>query len=245
MIRKGPVRSGSSGFTLVEVMVAIVMLMIVIGSIYGAFRSANLCASRTEERADVNQTARVLLAQMVSELQSAYQPAGAQEIIFTGEDTEAAESAPQYDTLVFMTTGHHSPSQLQADGDLCRVTYAVQTNADDEPEGFFVQEDFRPGLSMSEDDKGPAPIKLSELVVGLNCKYLDPTTDEWQNEWVDRQEMPRAVRVEMVLKPEREGATPIVVAATANLPMPTEQPSSETSPEPPPNGPLPEETGDG
>ena len=81
--------------------------------------------------------------------------------------------------------------------------------------GFFVLEDFRPGLDLSTEKR--PPIKLSDIVVGFNCKYLDPQSDDWKNEWVDRARMPKAVRVELVLKPEREGAKPITVASTANV----------------------------
>jgi type II secretory pathway component PulJ len=61
---------------LIEATVATVILMIIISSIYGTFRAANISMARMEERADVYQTARVLLDQINSELCSAYQPAG-------------------------------------------------------------------------------------------------------------------------------------------------------------------------
>jgi len=206
---------GRSGFTLVEAMAAIAIILIVIGSIYGAFRAGNLCVSRTEERADIYQTARILLAQIVSELCSAYQPAAMKESSLLGEDTSGSESALQQDKLTFMTTAHGSPSAAaELRGDLCQVTYTVQCTPGGEPLGFYMEEDFHPGLGLSEQK--PPPFKLSDMVIGFNCEYLDGS-GIWQKEWMERSAMPKAVRVELVLRPHREGAKPIVLASTANL----------------------------
>jgi hypothetical protein len=87
----------------------------------------------------------------------------------------------------------------------------------DTPIGLFIDEDFHPGLD-SEEAKKQQPTRLSKLVVGLNCRYLDSSTGEWRDEWVEQTQMPKAVRVELVLKPERVGSKPIVVSSTANLP---------------------------
>ena len=203
------------GFTLVETMVAIVMLMIVIGSIYGVFRGANRSISSTDEIADVYQTARILLIQMNRELCSAYQMPGAKTSSLTGKNTEGGENAPQRDTLTFLTTAHSPVGEAEPAGDVCQVTYAVMSTPSDRPIGLFVDEDFYPGLDS--EAKKQQPTRLSKLVVGLNCKYLDGSTGEWRDEWVDQKEMPRAVRVELALKPEREGAKPITVSSTANL----------------------------
>jgi len=210
-----PLAGSEVGFTLIETLVAMVVLMIVISSIYGSFRAANVCASRTEERADLYQTARVLLAQINSELCSAYQPFSLQESSLVGEDTEASETAPQYDRLSFLTTARRSVSSVEAAGDVCRVKYSVESTPDGEPIGLFVQEDFRPGLDMSETER--PPVMLSKLVIGMNCRYLDGTTGQWLKEWIGQSGLPKAVRVELVLKPERKGAKPITVASTANL----------------------------
>ena len=206
-------RGPSSGFTLVEVLVAIVIFMIIIGSIYGALRTANMSVSRTEERADVYQTARVLLEQINSELCSAYQPQESDASTLVGEDTDASETAPQYDALTFLTTGRRPPASTEPAGDLCEVAYVVHKTPDQEPIGLFVRENFRPGIDLSD----PQPVMLSELVVGLNCEYLDAPGGEWLKEWTNRNALPVAVRVELVLRPEREGAKPIMVASTANI----------------------------
>jgi len=219
------------GFTLVETLVAIMILVIVIGAIYETFRAGSMCVSRTEERADVYQTARVLLARINAELCSAYQPAGAGKSSLTGEDTPGSETANQFDTLTLVTTAGHSLSRTEPAGDICQVTYRLESTPNGEPAGFFVVEDFRPGLDLSTGKR--PPIRLSDMVVGFDCKYLDPQSDDWKNEWVDQTRMPKAVRVELLLRPQREGAKPVTVASTANVLMSPAAASAPTSGEVP------------
>lgn len=205
----------SRGFTLVETMVAVLMLTVVIGAIYGTYRAASSSASLAEERADLNQTARVLLSQINRELTCAYQQASAQESSMVGENTEGSESALQHDRLQVLTTAQSVIPVKGPAGDQRQVTYTLETNSFNEPIAFFVQVDPRPELSVS--DEAPEPVELSAMVVGFNCKYLDGETDEWQDDWTDRQVLPKAVRVELSLQSDREGAKPVMFATTANL----------------------------
>ncbi len=203
------------GFTLVETMVAVLMLTVVIGAIYGTYRAASSSASLAEERADLNQTARVLLSQINRELTCAYQPASARESSIVGENTEGSESALQHDRLQVLTTAQSTIPVKGPSGDQRLVTYTLETNSFNEPLAFFVQVDPRPDLSVSDEE--PEPVELSAMVVGFNCKYLDGDTDEWQDEWTNRQVLPKAVRVELFLRADREGAKPVFFATTANL----------------------------
>jgi len=205
----------SSGFTLVETMAAMVMLMIVIGAIYGTYRAATASASMAEERADLNQTARILLSQINKDLSSAYQQPGEQASSLEGQSTEGSRMALQHDGLSFLTTAQSTMPVKGPAGDQRKVTYTLETTPDGDPDGFFVSVDPRPGLSVT--DEKLEPIELSMLVVGFNCKYLDGDTDEWMDDWTERQTLPKAVRVELLLKAERKDAKPIMVASTVNL----------------------------
>ncbi|MHB9132116.1 MAG: prepilin-type N-terminal cleavage/methylation domain-containing protein [Armatimonadota bacterium] len=205
------------GFTLIEMMVALVIFAIFIGAVYGTYQSANQASASVEERADVYQTARVLLAQVNHELCCAYQSGSATTSSLLGEDTEGDATALQHDTLTLLTTGHRALNTGEPAGDVCQVKYSVELDADEQPTGFFLTENLHPGLEA--DDTAPEPTALSDMVAGMNCKYLDGASNEWQDEWVDREALPAAVRVELVLKPRREGAKPIMLFTTADLAM--------------------------
>lgn len=205
----------AAGFTLIETMVALVIFTIIIGAIYGTYRAATSSASVAEERADLNQTARILLSQINKDLSCAYQQPGEQSSSLEGEDTEGSSTALQHDKLSFLTTADSIMPVKGPSGDQRRVIYMLEMTPDNEPDGFFVSVDPRPGLSVS--DEQPEPFELSTMVVGFNCKYLDGDTDEWQDGWIQRTTLPKAVRVELLVRPERKDAKPVIVASTVNL----------------------------
>ncbi|HEY3418476.1 MAG TPA: prepilin-type N-terminal cleavage/methylation domain-containing protein [Armatimonadota bacterium] len=212
--RKGRLR----GFTIIEILVAMSIFVLFVSSVYGAFRQANKSTVGTEERAEVYQTARVLIEKINRELRSAYQPRTATTSSLVGEDTEGDPTAPQFDKLTFITTAHSMTTGEEPAGDVCQVQYLIGQDADENPLGLYMVENPHPGLEPDNEVRDPQ--EVSDLVVGMNCKYLDPDTDEWVDDWTDRPQLPKAVRVELALQAKRKGAKPVLVATTANLPPP-------------------------
>ncbi len=204
------------GFTLLEVMVALAIFVIISGAIYGAFSNAQQTVAFAEERSDAYQVARVMLTQINRELRSAYQPADVTVSTLTGDDTENGNTAEvQTDTLTFLTTAH-KPLQANAPyGGVCKVSYTVQEDANNQPIGLYVTEDVHPGLEP--DTEAEEPVLLSDLVVGLNCQYLDGGTGEWVDAWENATTLPAAVRVELVVKPPRTTAKPLTFSTTAEM----------------------------
>ncbi|MHB9023281.1 MAG: type II secretion system protein GspJ [Armatimonadota bacterium] len=204
------------GFTLVETLVAVVVFMVFISAVYGAYRAANMSMTSTEERAEIYQTVRVLLARLNTELGSACQPRTAQSSSLIGEDTEGDPTSQQFDKLSFMTTAHAMTTETEPAGDVNQVSYLIGQSADEEPLGLYLIENPHPGLELETEQR--EPLLVSDLVIGMNCRYLDPETDEWVDVWTERTQLPKAVRVELMLKPKRAGAKAILVATTANVP---------------------------
>jgi len=60
------------GFTLVEVMVASLLLVIILGGVYATFSAGRRATLIVEERGDLVQTARVLLTRITAELEELY-----------------------------------------------------------------------------------------------------------------------------------------------------------------------------
>jgi prepilin-type N-terminal cleavage/methylation domain-containing protein len=181
------VRRHNSGFTLIEVLVAVAILVIVMGAIYGAFRAGNQSSVFLEENSDLHQTARVILAQISSELSSLHPIPGEQTSDLVGEHTDVAGGSLYFDKLRFTTVSHKPSSKNVIQGDACMVTYSAECTADGEPLGLYIIEDFTPGLHNSQDEIDALPAtRVSDLVVGMDCSYLDPDTSEWVDEWVDK-----------------------------------------------------------
>ena len=128
---------------------------------------------------------------------------------------------PGFDRLTFTTLSHQQVGNNPAAGDVCSVTYSVECNQDGAPLGMYVREDYTPTLHVDPSDVDKLPqTRLSALVVGMVCSYLDPNTGDWVDQWdTDETALPETVRVELTLRSKRVGSKPITVAMTTNLPI--------------------------
>jgi prepilin-type N-terminal cleavage/methylation domain-containing protein len=185
------IRRYDSGFTLVEALVAMAILILIIGAIYGTFRAGSQSNILLGENADLHQTARVLLGRINSELCGIYQAAGSGTSALTGENSDTAGESSSFDTLEFTTVSHKPCKSTDVQGGVCSVAYSVESTKDGASEGLFIKEDFTPGLHLSDDAVENLPqTRISNLVVGMDCSYLDPDTGEWTEEWVDKASIP-------------------------------------------------------
>jgi type II secretion system protein J len=206
------------GFTLLEMMVAVMILLVFVTGIYGSYTAAHAAMARAEAQEEVLQAGRVLLAQMTAEVASAYQAAGVTTSAVLGEDTEGAADDAQADRLTVLTTAHAAREDVPA-GDLCRVRYALQDTATDETPGLYLEEDFTPDLEP--DEYTPERRLLSPRVINLNCEYLAAGAETWQPDWIDQTALPASVRITLLLKSSAERALPVTLSATVNLAMAT------------------------
>jgi len=210
------------GFTLIEMMVAVVIFLLFIGAVYGVYQAASNAMVRTEEHEDVTQTGRVLLGQMTAELACAYQSSSVTTSQLVGEDTDNPVDGVQQDRLTFLTTAH-AMADDQPTGDISQVTYCIGGDQEGEQPGLYIEETRHPGLEV--DGTQPTRRLLSPLVSGLNCRYL--TENGWEDAWTEKTALPIAVRVELTLRGPRKDAKPRVMTATANLMMATQPPAPE------------------
>ncbi len=204
-------RRALHGFTLIELIVAIVIFLMFMGAVYGIYSTAYAAMTRTEEQQEVYQTGRVLLAQLSAEVAGAYQPATASTSALIGEDATDGDGLPA-DTLTLLTTSRAGDGTT-AVSDQCQVSYHMADASDDLP-GLYVEEVWHPGLEPA--NATPVRRLLSPLVVGFNCRYL-PVGDDWLDAWGEQTTLPMAVRIELMLRAARADAKPIVLVTTANV----------------------------
>lgn len=224
-----------AGFTLLEMLVAIVIMLFFMGAVFGVYGAANRAMTLARDDAEVYQTGRVLLDQLNRELSCAYQASTATTCTLIGTNTNGTAV-----NLTFVTSAHPAPAGQPA-GDFCQVTYALSDGSpvtlvsgtaptlsnnatDNGTNGLYVLADFYPGLEMSNETL--TPTLLSPLVAGLDCQYLD-TNGNWNSEWDTTQTtLPVAVYVALTLAPRTPGAQPFVLSTTANLGLATVPPAT-------------------
>jgi type II secretion system protein J len=205
------------GFTLLEMMVATVVLLLFLAGAYEAYATARMAMVKAEARQEVYQTARVLLAQMTAEVESAYQAPNATTSAVIGEDTEGTEA--QADALTVLTTAHNAHGEMPV-GDLMRVRYSMQDASANETPGLYIEEDGTPDLESA--DYTSERRLLSPRVTAFNCEYLAPGAEDWATSWLDQTALPASVRIALTVQGETPGSPPLVLTATVNLPLATQ-----------------------
>jgi general secretion pathway protein J len=197
--------SAHSGFTLIEVVVAIGLLAVVMTIVYSAFaRSIDV----TRETAEVTERVRqvqVITERLVDELSAAYWsnkpmvPASSDTEgrgSFVGTTEAAMDSEVRLDRLVWTTFAHRRYVADRPEADVSEVTYRVEVGPDS-TEGRLVRDErinvfADAGWAMQSDD-------LADGVSEFRLRYL--IKGEWVDEWdaSQRLRLPDAVEVTVAL----------------------------------------------
>lgn len=216
-----------TGFTLLELLIALSILSLIMGIIYGGMRFGNRAWDAGEARAESNQRLRLVLNQLAEEIRSAYS------IKMVGETPDdkylAFWGEPDRIKFVTVTAGLMSEpleNKLRAlsyyvDTDEGLVMKETALNYDD----FFSQLDTQEAITLNPEiaEIGfryyyvPEEEKDGELVAqeGIWSTEWDPTDKEEKlldkdeeggktSESITARRLPDAVEITLTMKPERE-----------------------------------------
>lgn len=215
----------AEAFTLIEVLLAVMLMSIIITVMYGTFHTLGRIMLRNEQTKGAYQSARLIMDRLRRDLMCAQFSPRQNNFVFRGEDIPGGEMSDGVDrgadALTFVTMAHIISRRDAAEGDLAEISYYL----DDYNPGILVRrEDVSPD---DELEMGGSLEILGKKVAGLNFTYLEGTTDSaqqsrgnvseqqqaaelesaWKPEW-DFEEtpyLPRAVRVDLSLENEEGG----------------------------------------
>ncbi len=196
-----------SGFTLLEIMVAIFIFALVITMVFGSFRAVFSSADAVGGDVAIFESARTCLGRMATDLAGLYvahypryakpkfnDPPDPYRLV--GDATDTAGS--RFSRLQFASLAHLPLNRDPRQG-VCRIVYYVHQRSDESlvlrrADHLFPFPDFQ----ESEDD----PI-LCENVLGLEFKYLgaqDEMNDRWDSESADTEyATPRSVEIRLTV----------------------------------------------
>lgn len=172
------------GFTLVEVLLALLIAVMILGVIYFSFRTVTSNVVRDEERIERTQIARALLDRLSVELSSAVAMTGRvngedERLLF--ESVNDGESERAHDSLRFVTIS-------SSDGRPRRVSYVFDPQAQG-----YTRIETAPWSTLVEKTDGPL---LDPLITGMDLRFFDG--EEWREDWNETEaaeELPEAVEV--------------------------------------------------
>ncbi len=181
-----------NGFTLLEVLVSISILLLLFVILYGTFDATYKAAERVEAEAKGFRLARSAFYHLMRDTSMAYQdkaPVGQPEAraSFEGMDgIRRIEGADfPHDAIRFATLSHRATTQDAPESDRSDVRYYLQD------ERLIREETLSTGRTIQDE--------LGEGVRGLNFRYMDKDA-EWVDKW-DAAEAPSHLEAELIFEP--------------------------------------------
>ena len=236
---KHPLYRGQQGFTLVELLLALMMFALIAGAIFAAFAAITNGVEKGRQSGEIYRVARGAIQHLTQELGGAFQL-----------QVQCLEDAPNYiceplkgdnaevdgrarDRLMFLTIPYRHFAEGTAASEVCNVCYYIAENTQKVP-ALFRYEDCTLGKKERERCSGQQePLELTDAVVGLDVTYYDADL-EGHNTWPaeDAQGfLPCRVHVALTLR--RPQGDEQVFTTMVVLPMGTcERPTQDTQDSP-------------
>ena len=166
---KDPQRRQPAGFTLIEILLALVMFAMIAGVIFAAFAAVMDGVDKGRQSADFYRVGRGALQRMTQEISAAVWFQDDPHTGLRGEHSTAA-SRPR-DRITFMTIPYRRFAAKVPEDELCAISYYVADDVQGRP-ALFRTEDCTP---EEERQEGGTVLALTDLAVGLKLTYYDAT----------------------------------------------------------------------
>lgn len=194
-------RAPRRGFTLVEVMVSLAVLVVIGTLAFIATKNAIDLRDWLEREDETDRSARVTMAKLTRELRLAFltentTAVNTYQTVFIGQDGDDA------DTVWFATMAHLPTTYGAAECDQAEITVWTQEDPNNDDALLLLHRES-PRIDQVPDEQG-AILPLASNVKRFDLRYLDPTTNEWRDDWdstgIDTPgRIPRAVQILLVL----------------------------------------------
>ena len=188
-----------TGFTLLEVVISIGILVVIMTIVYNTFNSSMKAFTAMENQGNAYAQARIVLSRMSEEIASIYFSGQNRNTGLLGEDRD--EYDLPFDSLHFTSLSHVRWVKDSKESELCEIGYYLEKNEETRESFLFRREDWNVDGTLEE---GGRPLELAEGVDGLNFRYYDG--DEWVDEWDSRikNELPNAIEVVLIMRDPRQ-----------------------------------------
>jgi type II secretion system protein J len=191
------------GFTLLEVLVSMAILVIIVAALYSAYTTNVEAIQIARQNGEVHQAARIVLDRMTKDLQSALiqmsVPSEEVQLGLIGQNQET--DGKRADRIDFTTVTHLPLTDKGPAGDLCEIGYLVEEDPDDKTLVLW----RRDAPSVDNDvTQGGTLQEMARNVLEFNLTYQDSrgdVSDTWNTlEGGPGLGLPALIKVRLVLK---------------------------------------------
>lgn len=187
---------GPGGFTIAELLMAILITSILAGIIYGSYMGGLRIIYASQKDMERTHLAGIILDRIASDLACAFLRPGKEYLVFVGE---AGGDSP--DTVTFATSNHDRAARDARESTLSEVSYFLDPAGGDE---LYILRREDPSLDDDPFSGGGTRI-IGEGVAGLKFEYNGE--QGWSSSWDSRENssLPTAVRISLVFRTEEAG----------------------------------------
>ncbi|MEJ2744777.1 MAG: type II secretion system protein GspJ [bacterium] len=189
---------GRRGFTIVEVLMAILITSVIAGIIYGSYMGGLRIIYASQKDMERTHMADVILDRITSDLACAFLRADKEYLIFVGGGGDGEYSS---DSLTFISSNHERASRDARESTLSEVSYFLDPDGGDD---LYILRREDPSLDDDPFSGGDTRI-IGEGVAELRFEYNGE--GGWTSSWDSRENssLPTAVRVSLVFRTEEAG----------------------------------------
>ena len=199
-----------SGFTLIEILVAISILAIILTSVYGIFSSVSVARGRLDADSEDYHRARVIFDRLGRELRGSYFRQGNPGLAFSS-------TAQDNDTLqeLELTTTAVSPLSLGGAG-ISWVYYRLVPDQEDAARRMVLLRSEQPAYLTANDQIDAGMMRLAAGIETLSVRFY--ANDQWQISWNGHTSGGLPEMVELTLQLRTEDQLPITFRSAFELP---------------------------
>lgn len=210
------------GFTLLEIMIAVFILVTVLTTVYAAYRGTFRIIKQSEEEGEGYGMARTVMDRIFRDLSSVSTAGGAAKFVFRSQNIGLAEITG----LTFTSGAHLAFSEEESLGGLAEITYYIDDERSGENGYTLRRKDLLQAEAETAGGEGRGFV-LCERLQSLRFTFIDSQGQEYES-WdsasdveTQKNKPPSIVAIELKLKNPREGGYPYIFATKVFLPMST------------------------
>ena len=196
------------GFTLLELIAAMVIFTIVISAAYALFDAGRSVTTRAEFRTQLFQSARAALQTVENDLRGAVMMGAAFDTGFIGA-SGGSEKEP-LDKLEFVSVNRYTGAAYDVNKttdvvrgiDASKVYYWIEQDTKKTPHGFVREQPLELTPVNGPVRRDESIVEVAQDVVFLHFRYFDGS--DWQTSWDSTQtrKLPKAVEVTVYVRGE-------------------------------------------
>jgi general secretion pathway protein J len=195
-----------SGFTLIEILIAVVITVLLLSTVYEVFNSVSAARDRLEAAGQSYSQARVILDRIGREIRGLYFLPGDPQTRFAGGET--SDGDPYLELSTTATTPQGGNAAAQTGLSLVRYELAADPETKDGRKVLLRSESslFQP------TDKAPKAYRLATAITGMKVRFYSNGT--WKDSWKG-DSLPDMVEVRLTVQVGKE-SVPFATAFAVN-----------------------------